>query len=167
MKNKIRIRSDRSRGWFWVDNEIIDYHQHLTAGAKLVYMAMCRHCDENHRCYPSIRGMAKRVGLGQNTVERAITQLEKAELIHADKRPGKSTIYTLLSVTKKGVPKYDGVSPSEVRTVPIQGIEEDSLKKTKEEERESAIEEVKPETIDSVRKTLEGKGVLRRKGKSL
>lgn len=110
-EEQIIIRDHRQPGWFRVDNEIITEYPHLSASAKVVYMALCRYADsKTQRSFPAIRTIAKNLSMNKDTVSRAMISLESSELIHRDIRKGKPTIYTMLRVRKIRTTKL--VSPN-------------------------------------------------------
>ncbi len=62
--------------------------------AKMVYMYLCDRCDSNNKAFPSVPTIAKDLSISVMTVRRAISDLEKAELIrkeHAYRKNGSCT----------------------------------------------------------------------------
>ena len=52
--------------------------------AKSVYIYLYDRCDDERKTWPSVKRIAKDLSLSENTVRRAIKDLEKAELIRKD-----------------------------------------------------------------------------------
>ena len=67
-------------------NEII-LNENLSLAAKVIYCVLKIHEDkETHDCYPSIKTLAKEAGMSENTVRKAITDLEKLGIIKIKRR---------------------------------------------------------------------------------
>ncbi len=52
--------------------------------AKMVYMYLCDRCDSQNKTFPSVPTIAKDLSISVMTVRRAISDLEKAELIRKE-----------------------------------------------------------------------------------
>lgn len=52
--------------------------------AKMVYMYLCDRCDANNKAFPSVPTIAKDLSISVMTVRRAISDLEKAELVRKE-----------------------------------------------------------------------------------
>ena len=52
--------------------------------AKMVYMYLCDRCDAHNKTFPSVPTIAKDLSISVMTVRRAISDLEKAELIRKE-----------------------------------------------------------------------------------
>jgi hypothetical protein len=79
----MQIRDSRPRNFFWCDNVIIDdYARRLGPYALAVYMALLRHADQRSQsCFPSLRTLATELGMGKDSVIKALEALKKAKLI--------------------------------------------------------------------------------------
>ncbi len=49
-------------------------------------MYLCDRADREGKCYPSIRTIARELNLSRRTVERAISDLERAEFLKKEQR---------------------------------------------------------------------------------
>ena len=47
------MRDIRKRGWFWIENELID-RTDLSFEVKSMYMILARFADSEGKCFPSI-----------------------------------------------------------------------------------------------------------------
>ena len=72
--------------------------------AKAVYMYLQDRSDKKGQCYPAIGTIARELNLSRRTVERAINDLLRAELIEKEQRwrenGGRSSL--LYTLTKDG-----------------------------------------------------------------
>ena len=62
------------------------YKANLSHRAKAIYMYLKDHADNEGKCWPGIRTIAKELGLSQSTVKRALDELYKAELVFKEHR---------------------------------------------------------------------------------
>ncbi|MFR5632382.1 MAG: helix-turn-helix domain-containing protein [Monoglobales bacterium] len=62
------------------------YASDLPHRAKTVYMYLKDRCNKENQCYPSIGTIASELRLSRRTVERAITDLERAGLLTKEQR---------------------------------------------------------------------------------
>jgi hypothetical protein len=84
----MQIRDARPRHFFWCDNVIIDhYASRLGPYALAVYMALLRHADQRTQsCFPSLKTLATELGMGKDSVIKALEALKKAKLISVKHR---------------------------------------------------------------------------------
>jgi DnaD/phage-associated family protein len=62
----------------------------------LVLLALADHADHNgNNAYPSLALIAWKIGASERTVSRALKRLERAGILEARQRPGKTTIYSI------------------------------------------------------------------------
>ncbi len=82
------VRDSRTRGWFWVDNELIDeLGPELGPYGLAIYMALCKHADNNDQtCYPSYATLARETGMSRRQTMRAIRKIEGLGLITIEPR---------------------------------------------------------------------------------
>ena len=67
-------------------NEIV-LNENLSLAAKVIYCVLKIHENkETHDCYPSVKTLAKEAGMSENTVRKAITDLEKLGIIKIKRR---------------------------------------------------------------------------------
>lgn len=100
----MKIRDNRDKNWFWLDNEYLNgYAKHLGASCTVVYLSLCRFAhNEKQTCFPSMDTIAEQNGIHRATVIRALKKLEQWNIIaveRAKKEDGTqaNNIYTLLS----------------------------------------------------------------------
>lgn len=141
----------KTKNWFWINNRILD-DQLIKGSALLVYVALCRHADEKKQtCFPSLKLLSEETGLKRNTIVKVVKQLESLKLIKkiqggGSKHPNHYTLlkeqFKLDTVMEKGF----NSDPKQVNRDTVNssnGIqEEDSIKKTKEED-SLKVEEIK------------------------
>ena len=60
------------------------YTYDLPHRAKLVYIYLYDRCDKNKKAWPSVKTIGKDLSISENTVRRAIKDLEKANLIRKE-----------------------------------------------------------------------------------
>ena len=88
------MRDIRKRGWFWVENELID-RTDLSFEVKSMYMILARFADNEGKCFPSIEKLAEIIGKDKRTVIRYIKKLEEKGLIEKRRRFNQTNIYYL------------------------------------------------------------------------
>ena len=117
-----RVRDRRQANWFWMNKNVLDdYGPKIGANGIAVYAFLARCANEQGHAIPSIRYIAKHVGLSTNTVMKYITILEDHGLIEAQKRRDEagdmtSTEYILLTPSLDEA--IEGVSTSETPKEP-------------------------------------------------
>jgi hypothetical protein len=118
----IEVQDARPRGWFWIDNELID-----RCGAQIgpfglaVYMVLARHANQQRACWPSYETLAAETGMSRRKVIDVVKALREAGLISVE---GRKTIaddgsmtYTSNVFTLLGV--QDAHSASEQRALGV------------------------------------------------
>lgn len=97
---QIEIRDHRRPGWYWIENEVLDEHgPELGVYGLAVYNVLSRHANNrSQRCWPGVRRVAAALGTGQHQVMEALRVLEELQLISVERRPGRSSVYTLRAV---------------------------------------------------------------------
>ena len=91
------MRDIRKKGWFWVENELID-RVDLSFEVKAMYMILARFSDKEGKCFPSIDRLSEIIGKDKRTVIRYIKKLEEKGLIEKRRRFNKTNIYYLKNV---------------------------------------------------------------------
>ena len=88
------MRDKREKGWFWVENFLID-NEFLKPMERLLYMVLARHSDnDTAESFPSIETLCKKTGLkDKRTVVVHLKNLENFGLIIIEKKIGKSNIF--------------------------------------------------------------------------
>lgn len=84
-----KLRDNRSRGWYWINNEVIDEYR-LTPYEMMVYNILCRHADERGHSFPGISRIMELGSMSKPQVIRSIKRLEELGLL-AVKRDEKPT----------------------------------------------------------------------------
>lgn len=87
----------------------------MPTAQKFVLISLADQANDEGVCWPSVGSVIKRTGLSEASVRRAIKSLEKAELIRAEREPGKATTYTITPVTviplSEGYPCHSDRTP--------------------------------------------------------
>lgn len=104
------MRDKRDKGWFWIDNAIVD-RTDLNIYEKMLYMCLARHAGEKDFCFPGLETLCRELGIKDTrTVVKYIRTLEEKGLIETKKEKGKSNKYYLNNVkvpTSDVPPTYD------------------------------------------------------------
>lgn len=100
------MRDKREKGWFWVENELID-NEKLKPMERLLYMVLARHSDnETGESFPSIETLCKKTGVkDKRTIVNHLRNLENFGLIEIKKQNGISNRYYLNNVPSELVTK--------------------------------------------------------------
>ncbi|PHC21701.1 helix-turn-helix domain-containing protein [Bacillus wiedmannii] len=78
----------RRRGFFIIDNEIVD-DTRLTHKEMAIYMVLCRHLNqETGSCFPSLSTIGKKVGMSKNTIIKSLNLLIECGYVFKEKRNG-------------------------------------------------------------------------------
>ncbi len=78
----------------------------VSAPAYRLLGLLAAHADKKGYCYPSVARLAKKSGLGERWVKRLLNDLVATPYLTAAKRPGRSTVYQV--ITKGVVPQTTG-----------------------------------------------------------
>lgn len=123
--NTTPIRDERKPGWLWIDHAVlIEHGAALGANGIAVYVGLASYANQDHQAWPGIRGLAKRVGVGTATVQRAIAQLEALGLVQVERvesRQGDrdTNRYRLLRQNEVGCAAGDTPVPLGTHGVPL------------------------------------------------
>lgn len=112
------MRDKRDKGWFWIDNAIVD-RTDLNIYEKMLYMCLARHAGEKDFCFPGLETLCRELGIKDTrTVVKYIRTLEEKGLIETKKEKGKSNKYYLnnVKVPASDVPPTCDVPTSDVST---------------------------------------------------
>ena len=104
----------RGPGWFWADNKVIDvYAAKIGIHALGVYMVLVKHLNSDDECWPSSATIAKKLGISQRTVIKAIQTLATEKLIEITPREeqGKGQISNLYTIHRIGSPTEQDAPP--------------------------------------------------------
>lgn len=128
--------SDLRAPFYQVEHDLLD--RGLSPSAIAVYNVLARYAGRDRRCFPSIRSMAKSLGIGKTSVERALSDLQAKSVIRVTPRYDScgdrtSNLYDLLPLSGGGCPATGTPVPSQVHGCPATGtelypIEQDELK---------------------------------------
>lgn len=81
-----KVRDKRSRGWFYIDNEYLNgYAKVFGPIGSGIYLSLCRHVDQNQKCFPSEKLLAKELAVGERTIRKYLKELENWNLISIEK----------------------------------------------------------------------------------
>lgn len=125
-RDKLRDRR-RRRGWFHVDNELINvYGPQIGANGIAVYNVLCCYADGNQQSFPGVLTIAALISRSDREVQNALKLLEKNSLIaitpryRAGTRERLSNLYTVLDIHIGGEnssPRGENSSPQVVNIV--------------------------------------------------
>lgn len=86
LNQSFKVRDFRNKGWFMVDNKIIDvYAKKLGITTTLIYLFLCKCADKEQIAFPSQEYIAEALGMHRVTVNRHIKKLLKWNLIKIEK----------------------------------------------------------------------------------
>jgi hypothetical protein len=108
-----RVRDKRNKGWFWVDNEYLNvYGKFFGAIGTAIYLNLCRHADEEQKCFPSIKMIAEELGISERTVKKYLKLFRDYRLIKVERERSKdgkwlNNVYWLLD-------KSEWIKPGEI-----------------------------------------------------
>ena len=91
------MRDIRKKGWFWVENELID-RTDLSFEVKSMYMILASFADAEGKCFPSVEKLDEIIGKDKRTVIRYMKKLEEKGLIEKKRRFNQTNIYYLKNV---------------------------------------------------------------------
>src|SRR5215212_4539527 len=103
----IETKDNRRPGVFYMQNVIYDvYASTIGVHAVAVYGLLCRRANSDSKCWPSLNGVARDLGISRTTVVKSLDKLEYQRLLKRETRTNENgkhetTIYTLLD--PKGV----------------------------------------------------------------
>ena len=109
MDDQIVLRDNRSPGWFWAQNELIDeYGPIIGVYGIAVYMVLARYANnKSQQTRPGLRKIAAQLKTGRKQVTEAVNALEAAGIITVQRRPRETHIYTLVNLrpAPPGIPE--------------------------------------------------------------
>jgi hypothetical protein len=89
-EQSFKVRDKRNKGWFWVENDFFNvFGKVLGSGSIAVYVCLCRHADNDQKCFPSQKTIAEETKLSERTVRKIIKELEKYRIIEITKERDK------------------------------------------------------------------------------
>ena len=109
-KNIILTGADAlsQKGFTQVPNHILESDK-ISPGAKLTYAMLLKYAWYDDGCYPGQAKLADDMGAGERSIRTYLKELEAAGLLDITQRGlGKTNLYRLLIVVKKGSPPLTG-----------------------------------------------------------
>jgi predicted transcriptional regulator len=110
------LSDQRNRGFYIVDNEIIDEHgKHIGPLGVAIYNVLVKHANKDGgSCFPSYQTIADLLGISRKTAMKGVNMLVKRGLIGKEARTNKSgdptsNDYTILCVKKQSKQQKIGV----------------------------------------------------------
>lgn len=89
---KFEIRDHRDKEWFWIDREYLNgYARLLRPTTTLVYMALCRHANNNQESWPSIELLCEELRVSNKTIIKGIKELESWNIIKVSRSKDEET----------------------------------------------------------------------------
>jgi len=123
------IRDIRPSDFFWLNNACIDeYAQKIGPAGIAVYCALARFANrKNQEAYPSIRTLARLLGMSHSTVIRQIDQLVMLGMItketrHSAHGDAESNIYTLIALQSQECTAGGGVTTVTPGVTTVTGV---------------------------------------------
>ena len=71
-------------------------YPNLQPGAKLCYGRLSRYAGQAGECWPAVSTLAKELGVSTRQAKYYLRELEKAQFIHRDPRPGRTNHWVFL-----------------------------------------------------------------------
>ena len=108
-----KVRDKRKRDWFWMDNKYLNgYAKVFGATGTAIYLDLCRHCDEDQKCFPSEKTIGEELNITDRTVRKYLKLFEKYRLIEITKE--RSTKGKWLNNTYWLLDRSEWLSPEEI-----------------------------------------------------
>ena len=95
----------------------------LPVALKLVLISLADQANDDGLCYPSVAFMVKRCSMGERTVQRHLSTLEKTGYVRRDPQPGRKTHYwvTITEITPNDTGAI-AVSPVTLSDTPVKAM---------------------------------------------
>lgn len=94
------LKDERERGWFHLDNAIIDeYLPKIGPTAFAVYACIVRHSDRRGDAFPSYTLLQRELNTGRHQIAAAIKKLVDAGLVTITKGKRASNVYHIVTVS--------------------------------------------------------------------
>ena len=62
------------------------FMQKLAPTKKMILVALADHCDDEGKCWPGIKNIAKKASVSKRTLQRALTELESEGFLRIEER---------------------------------------------------------------------------------
>jgi hypothetical protein len=99
------LRDARERGWFHIDNVIVDeYLPRIGVTAFAVYACIVRHADASRDAFPSYTKLQKEVRTGRHQVAEAIKKIVDAGLVTITPGKRSANVYHIVNVSTGAAP---------------------------------------------------------------
>jgi hypothetical protein len=155
----MRIVDDRARGWFHIDNAVIDeYLPQIGVTAFAVYACIVRHSDVHGNAFPSYSKFQSELGCGRSQVAAAVKAIVDAGLVTITTGKRASNCYHIVTVStspKSELVPIQNQSRSETGTspgarpelVPNRDCNNTQLTRPKEQDPKAAVAAGEPARI--------------------
>jgi len=125
-----KVRDRRNRGWFYLDNEYLNgLGKYLGLPAIGIYVSLCRHADNEQRCFPAQELIAEELGISNRTVIKYLNLLRKHNVIAIEReRKGRKwaqNVYYLIDKSEWKYPKNHQVKSVHVNETTGSGESDD------------------------------------------
>lgn len=112
-KKSFTVREKRKKGWFWLDNEYLNGYGRIFGPVGVaIYVCLCRHCDEEQKCYPAEKTIAKELNISDRTVRKYLKLFKKYRLIEITRERSKDGKF--LNNTYWLLDKSEWIKPAEI-----------------------------------------------------
>jgi hypothetical protein len=97
MDQHFEVRDLRSKEFFQVNDTYLNgWAKKCGIYATGVYFVLCRHCDKEQTCFPSVRLIASKLKISDRQVTRALGILKQFNIIKIEEAPGCKNFYYLI-----------------------------------------------------------------------
>lgn len=114
MDKNFKVRDMRKKGWFFLDNEYLNgMGKYVGPIGIAVYVSLCRHSDNEQKCFPSQETIAREIGSSERSVREYLKKLESLNIIVSMKERKSdgswlNNVYYLLDKTEWTQPEAGG-----------------------------------------------------------
>jgi DNA-binding GntR family transcriptional regulator len=145
--------TDRKHGFVVLDKLVL-YAKNISKDAKILYAYLLGYAYEKDHCFPGYAVLCADLQASENTVRKAMRELEAAGLLSQKRQGlGKPNVYTLLSLNKAKIILQEHHQQSRTSKFEVQEpqkttlLEPHDLRSNKEELKEIRNEEIYPSNI--------------------
>ena len=81
-----KIRDKRNKGWFFMDNEYLNgYAKIFGAIGTAIYVSLCRHADQDQKCFPSEKLIAEELAITDRVIRKYLKKFEEYNLLKVER----------------------------------------------------------------------------------
>jgi hypothetical protein len=126
----IHARDKRDANWFWINKSLLhEYGPTLGPNGIAIYNVLACHANGESQAFPSIRFVARTLGISANTVRHYLTLLTEQGLIarhqrHSNDGDFSSYEYILLTIQEKSVLGGSTIEPPASTSAPRGAVSE-------------------------------------------